>query len=281
MIEFKKLPNGFEYIEVTNKSVTAKIALQGAHIFEFTRQGKRDILWLSPLARFEEKFPIRGGVPICWPWFGPHKDNTSLPQHGFARISKFSLVSSKEIDEETTQITLQLKDTPDTHKLWPYSFELNVSITLSQSLHVRLETINTDTKTFEITQALHTYFSVEDIENTALFGLEKSSYFDQLSTGSFIEENELRFTCETDRIYTSSNTPIIKENSKEIIIENSGSNSLVVWNPWIEKAKKIADMPDDSYKEMLCVESANALHDVITLEAGKTHILSMRLSENS
>ena len=121
MIEFKTFSNGFPYIEVTNSVSSAKIALQGAHVFEYKKEGKSELLWLSSLALFEENKPIRGGIPICWPWFGPHSDS-ALPQHGFARISRFTFVSCDEKDEATSIVTLKLTDSPKTRILWDFSF---------------------------------------------------------------------------------------------------------------------------------------------------------------
>ena len=279
MMEFKKLENGFEYIEIQNSVASAKIALQGAHIFEHVCFGKKDILWLSKIAKFEEKFPIRGGIPICWPWFGPNKENPSLPQHGFARISQFSLHEYKEIDENTTLIVLKLTSSQETQKIWPYSFELFVYITLSDTLHVKLKTLNTDSQPFTITQALHTYFSVKNITDTVILGLENEHYFDQL-TASFTQQNgSVVFENAVDRIYKVSKNVIIKEDFREIFLENSGSNSLVVWNPWHEKNEKISDMQNGTYTQMLCVETANALDDKITIKPQENYSLCMKISD--
>jgi glucose-6-phosphate 1-epimerase len=279
MIELKKFSSGFEYIEVTNCAASAKIALQGAHIFEYTRPGKEDILWLSSLAKFEKKFPIRGGIPICWPWFGPNKENSSLPQHGFARISQFSLFEHKELDEKTTFLCFKLTDSEESKKLWPYSFELLINITISDTLHVDLETVNTDMRAFKITQALHTYFSVLDITKTNVLGVEQSQYFDQLSNNFFIQDGVISFENEIDRIYIIDKNSIIKEPHREIHLENFGSKSLVVWNPWITKNKKITDMQDGEFTKMLCVETANALDDQILIEPTKSFTLSMSIQE--
>ena len=279
MIEFKTLANGFEYIEVQNSAASAKIALQGAHLFEYKRPNKEDILWLSSVARFEEKFPIRGGIPICWPWFGPNKENPTLPQHGFARISVFTLYAHEEIDEKTTQLTFLLTDSLESKKLWPFSFELYVRFHISDTLHVSVETLNKDTKSFVLSQALHTYFQVDDITQVSLLGLKNTRYYDQLNSSYTLQKGTVFFDKEVDRIYLSAKDLIMETKSKKIVLQNSGSNSLVVWNPWIEKTKNIVDMADDAYKKMLCVETANALDDTQTIQPGIRHTLSMQVLE--
>ena len=177
MTEFKNFPNGFEYIEVTNRVSSAKIALQGAHLFEYKCAKDEELLWCSSLAEFQANRPIRGGIPICWPWFGPRDDNLSLAQHGFARTSNFSFVSSQEKDDETTIITLQLTDTPQSRLLWNFKFELLVTITISKHLHVELKTTNLDSKEFKISQALHTYFGIKNILDAKIFGIKNRTYY--------------------------------------------------------------------------------------------------------
>jgi len=175
----KTKENGFKYIEVSNATSNAKIALQGAHIFEFKRQSKEDILWLSETSAFEEGKAIRGGIPICWPRFGTL--DKSLPAHGFSRIAMFELTSVKELNSETTEVTLLLEDDEESHKIWDFSFKLEVIFTIGESLSVAMRTTNTDSKEFMITQALHSYFGVSNILNVKIEGLDACSYVDTLS----------------------------------------------------------------------------------------------------
>ncbi|RLA71677.1 MAG: D-hexose-6-phosphate mutarotase, partial [Epsilonproteobacteria bacterium] len=152
-----------KYIEIKNSLASAKIALQGAHIFHYARKSEEPILWLSERSDFENGKAIRGGVPICWPSFGTN--NPDLPQHGFARTSLFKHIETKEIDKDTTQVTLRLRHSNETLKLWAYKFELELKVTVSDSLTMELTTTNLDTKAFKITQALHSYFSVSNISD--------------------------------------------------------------------------------------------------------------------
>lgn len=272
MILNKKLPNGFEYIDIENDIASAKIALQGAHIFHYNRKDEDDILWISNSSDFEYGKAIRGGVPLCWPSFG--MQNKNLPQHGFARTSMFELVESKEIDSKTTQIILKLQDSKDSFSLWPYHFELILKVTVSDKLTMELTTTNMDDKPFELTQALHSYFSVSHISNIEVKGLENKPYFDALTDEECIQNKKIIFTGEFDRVYQEVDSVIsLVDETRVIKIQNEGSSSLVVWNPWIDKCARMSAMENDSYKSFVCIESANAFDDFKVLHPLESHTL--------
>ncbi|HIP51335.1 MAG TPA: D-hexose-6-phosphate mutarotase, partial [Campylobacterales bacterium] len=178
MITHKELDNNFKYIEVKNQHATAKIALQGAHLFHYQAKDKEPLLWLSKKAYFEKGKAIRGGVPICFPWFGKDNTDPSLPQHGFARKQVWKLISTHELADGSTHLQLMLTPNKETRALWDYSFVLIYDVTVGAELTLKLTTINTDTQAFEITQALHSYFNVSNIENVSIEGLENSIYYD-------------------------------------------------------------------------------------------------------
>ncbi|MCK4874835.1 MAG: D-hexose-6-phosphate mutarotase, partial [Sulfurimonas sp.] len=180
VITHNKLPNGFEYIEIKNDAATAKIALQGAHIYEYTRNQEEPLLWLSETSDFEYGKSIRGGVPVCWPWFGINKDE-NLPQHGFARTAMWKLINSDEVDANTTAVIFSFSHTTQTLKLWPHRFELELHVVVSDRLTIELKTTNFDDKEFLITQALHTYFDISHISHVNIKGLDKKPYLDALS----------------------------------------------------------------------------------------------------
>ena len=263
-----------DYIEIKNNSASAKIALQGAHIFYYARNGEEPILWLSEISDFEKGKAIRGGIPICWPSFG--MNNPDLPQHGFARTSLFKHTSTKELDEGTTEVTLQLTHSKETLKLWAYKFELELKIIVSDKLSMELKTINLDDKTFKITQALHTYFNISHISNVKVRGLDKKPYFDALSAKQNIQNGDIFFEEEVDRVYQEvDNEILLVDKDRTISIKNEGSSSVVVWNPWIDKCKRMSAMKDNDYKSMLCVESANAFEDFRLIEANCSHTLKV------
>ena len=273
MIVHKKLTNGFEYIEVKNEAAEAKAALQGAHLFHYARAGEEPILWLSEASDFELGKAIRGGVPVCWPWFGFNEDK-SLPQHGFARTSLWEFVGSDEVDARTTVLTLRLTHDEKTLQIWHYKFLLELKITISDKLMLELKTTNLDDKSFKISQALHTYFSVSHISEVAIKGLDKKPYLDALTWKKEIQNGDITLNQEVDRVYQEVDGEIVlSDKNREVHIKNSGSSSVVVWNPWIEKTLRMSAMQEDAYKHMLCIESANAFDDARVLKPQEEHIL--------
>jgi glucose-6-phosphate 1-epimerase len=273
VITHKKLSNGFEYIEVQNSSATAKVALQGAHLFEYQRVGQEAILWLSEISDFEQGRAIRGGVPLCWPWFGFSEDKT-LPQHGFARTTMWEFVSANEIDDSETTLLFRLSNSEQTLKIWNYKFLLELQITISKELKMELKTTNLDDKAFKISQALHTYFSVSHISEVAIKGLDKKPYLDALSWQKEVQGGNIRFEEEIDRVYQEVNNEIILvDKNREIYIKNTNSASVVVWNPWIEKTSRMSAMKEDAYEHFVCIESANAFDDTRAIEPKQSHTL--------
>jgi len=180
MIRYQTLENDFEYIEIQNSVATAKISLQGAHVFSYVPEGKQDLLWLSNTAHFKEGVAIRGGIPICWPWFGPHEEDSRLKQHGFARTALWSVESYEESDTSSTVI-LALQDTAETMLQFPHAFDLKLKITVSDTLSLSLTTTNLSSTPMKITTALHSYLHISDIASVQIEGLEDQVYFDLLS----------------------------------------------------------------------------------------------------
>ena len=272
MITHHKLENGFEYIEVQNSLAQAKIALQGAHIFEF--KSKHDLLWLSESSPFEHGKAIRGGIPLCWPSFGDN--NPSLAQHGFARTSMFELINTDETQEGITKLTLRLKDSESSLAIWDYHFELNLMITISDTLTLELQTINKETKPFTLTQAFHTYFNISDIADVKVSGLEEKPYFDALDKKTKHQDGVITFDKEFDCVYQEVNKTIsLKDKYAEVQIVAKGSASTVVWNPWIKKTARMSGMKKDAYKEFVCIETANAYEDFKILNPKESHTLKV------
>jgi len=258
--------------------VQAKIALQGAHLFHYQRQDQEPLIWLSKASFFESGKAIRGGIPICWPWFGKHP-NRNLPQHGFARTALWELLESDETDEDETKLTLQLHHLPEHFKLWPHRFELRLHITIGQTLTLALTTTNRDEQSFTITSALHSYFAVSDIQNVSIAGLENIPYLDTVTNSLEMQTGRVRITREVDRIYRQVHNPLtLHDRERTVTIKSEGTSSVVVWNPWIDKCARMADMDDGAYQKMVCIETANALDDARGLDPGAEHTLMAVLS---
>ena len=280
MTTVKELENGFRYLEVKNQHATAKIALQGAHLFHYQAKDKEPLLWLSKEAFFEKGKAIRGGVPICFPWFGKDNTDPSLPQHGFARKQVWKLISTHELADGSTHLQLMLTPNKETRALWDYSFVLIYDVTVGEELTLKLTTINTDTQAFEITQALHSYFNVSNIENVSIEGLENSIYYDSLEQSLAKQHKALSISEEVDRVYFDASSKIVLHDKKrQIELKQEGSKSLVVWNPWKEKSKAITDMNNDGYKTMICLETANALKDFRIVKSGEVFSLKLIIKE--
>lgn len=280
MILHKQFANGYTYLEIQNECAEAKIALQGAHLFHYKVKHKDALLWVSKEAYFEEGKAIRGGVPICFPWFGKNKENVTLPQHGFARTALWKVVLEEEADESTNHIRLQLKPNADTLEQWPHLFDLYLDVTIGNELSIALSVTNADTKPFEISTALHTYFSVSDINTVSIKGLDESRYYDALDDICYKQKGDIFIQEEVDRVYLDpSNTITILDGESRVYLQQEGSNSLVVWNPWIEKSGHMADMSAEGYRSMVCLETANAREDARVLQPNETHILKAVISQ--
>lgn len=277
MFEFKTKPNGFKYIEIKNDASDAKIAIQGAHLFHFGRKDEEPILWLSETSFMEHGEHIRGGVPICWPSFG--FNNPQLPPHGFARNRMWDLVNIIEEDSETTIVIMDFKDSKKSRREWEYKFHLTAKFTISRELSIELTTVNKDEQAFKFTQALHTYFNISDIKNIQVNGLDSKPYLDAVTNKNHIQNGDLFFDKEIDYVYQEVDKDItLKDKNRDIKIKNEGSSSCVVWNPWIEKSKRMSGMKDEAYHEFVCIETANAFDDYIILETGESHTLKVIIS---
>ncbi len=264
-----------EYLDISNTQGRIKIALQGAHIFDFKIKDKKPLLFLSETARFEKKVPIRGGVPICWPWFGPHKTDTSLPNHGFARISLWEHLATQELSENKTKISLGLKSSKETLTLWPYEFELILEIVMSDILELHLITKNTGNKDIILSQALHTYLNIDDIHTAQLKGLDKKYFYNKVNDShDNLQEGPLVFNKEVDRVYYGVEDVLKIE---RITVQTLKSQTVVVWNPGKTLVEKMPDL--SSYEKMLCIESASGLQGETVLKVGETHTLTSIISQ--
>ncbi len=257
---------------------SAVVALQGAQVLSFVPGGSGEVLWLSPVARLGAGKAVRGGIPVCWPWFGPHPHEASKPAHGFVRARNWSVVEVAG-DGDEARIALAFEDFDEA--LWPRKAALQLEVILGETLRVALTTLNTDVAPFSLTQALHTYLRVGDIAHVRVQGLEDSPYIDQLQAGRVCKSSRpLVIDAEVDRIYQDTADRVCVHDGAEgrvIEITTTGSRSTVVWNPWIEKSARLGDMGEDGYRRMVCVETANAGRDAVTLEPGAHHTLSLNI----
>ena len=274
----KEDETGFQFIEINHPHFDAAFSLHGGHLIHFQPNGKPAIIWTSKTAIYNNEKAIRGGVPICWPWFGAAGDKlgSGLPAHGIVRTSDNWLLG--EINESTqgVELNLHLNSTPETKAIWPFDFNLTLRVTLSNSIKLELITENTGDLPFTYRAALHSYLNISDVTNVNISGLSHSSY-NGLTQQRDNTNGHLIIDQAIDSIYDKAPQKIILKDSgfnHELSIENVGNDSEVLWSPWIEGAKAFADMPDDGFKTMFCIESGITDIEGVTVQPKAKHILS-------
>lgn len=272
-------PAGYPILVIDHSAASGRIALNGAHVMEWTPAGEKPVLYMSPMALLEPGKAIRGGIPVCWPWFGDHPTEPGKPAHGFVRNEMWRL---GDVTEDAGGVTAQLflSDSDATRAVWPHRFELRMEVSIGAELSVALCIKNMDEAAWSMTGALHTYLQVADVTAAAVIGLDDAFYVEKRLSPERIEQSgPVIFDREVDRNYESRATLRLldKKAGRTLVVEKSGSRATIVWNPWIEKSKRLADLPDDAYPHFVCIEAANAAPDVITLAPGEEHVLSQRL----
>lgn len=273
-LTFTATDNGQQIAEINNAHAKATIALQGAHVMTFQPHGEAPVLWMSEQAEIAPGKSIRGGVPVCWPWFGVHPTEPDFPPHGFARKQSWRVISSEALPDGSTRVAFELQKNEAARAQWPYSCHLRCTVTVGRSLTVELATENMSDVEFKLGEALHTYFAVGDIESIRITGLEESSYYDKVRDSRSVQNGAITFGEEFDRVYLNSQNDCVIEDmqlKRRIRVAKSGSNSTIVWNPWIAKSERMGDMGKDGYRTMICVESGNAMDNILTLAPGETH----------
>lgn len=255
----------------TNSECSLAWSSKGAQLLNWQPRGFSPVLWLSPLVFDDPSRPIRGGIPLCFPWFG----NGGTPSHGFARRMEWDLVRRTEHGHETV-LVYRLEDSPETRAVWDHEFCAEVRMIVGEECDVDLE-VEGDVK---FTAALHSYFHVGDIEKVTVSGLGEQ-YRDALQGGKLLREkfNGVSIGGEVDRVYVKPDRVVrIWDEVLDRIIEivQHGHSDTVLWNPWVEKSEGMADMPEGAYRNMVCVETA-AISKPLVAMPGKPAKLGMKL----
>ena len=280
-VVFFKGKGGLPFIRVNNRFCDAEISLLGGQVLSFSRKDQiRPVLFCSEAAYFEQGKGIKGGAPVCWPWFGDHPDG--LGAHGFARSNLWNVDSIERDDCEVIELVLSFPaqafgDYPE----WQ-DVRLSTKIRLGKWLTIAIITENHSDKAVSLSQALHTYFQVSDSRTISIEGLENNTYLDkpsnlqrQPATGKAIAVD-----AEVDRIYEDVQSPIKLIDrvwNRRITLTSEGSASAVVWNPWVEKSKAMSDFGDEEYINMVCIETTNAAADTRELAAGQSHTMQVKI----
>lgn len=259
------------------------IHLDGATVTSWAPAGEDDVLWVSEHSAFGAGAAIRGGVPICAPWFATGRAKNRSPQHGFFRLVRWALVkATRDGDGITVVLELpplaQLADVPGVDSV-PQDLRATYTVSMGPKLSMSLR-ISSPSEPLELEEALHTYLRVSDVKQVRIEGLDGSRYADKAPGGRAVnaQSGDVTFLRETDRVYASTETAVLVDGDRRVSIAKAGSNNTVIWNPWERKAADMADFGDDEWTGMACVETANALAGHIKLDAGESHTMSTSIS---
>lgn len=287
--ELEKGPGGLDRLLLRAAEGEAHVFLQGCHVSHFQPKGDKPVLWMSAESRFETGKPIRGGVPVCFPWFGPKAGSPEAPLHGFARILTWAVSAVTREPDGSLRAVLQLSAETAARGGFPHELALSLSVSVGRTLQMALSVrnVNGAPATVEealhshatVEEALHSYFAVSDVRQLRIHGLEGVGYVDKTAAMARKpgEAGPITIASETDRVYLGTAGTVTIEDPgwrRRIVVSKSGSATTVVWNPWIAKAKVIPDFGDDEWTGMVCVETANAGLDAVTLAPGASHVMT-------
>lgn len=280
-LRFFEGAGGFALAEIRTPHAQALVSTYGGQVLSYVPHGDhRDLLFVSERAYFQPGKAIKGGIPVCWPWFGPDPEGRGRPAHGIARHRQWRVLASSYGENDAVVLSLVLEDSDETRAIWPHPFVVQIAVEVGAQLKVALSIKNTDATAIELTQGLHAYFRVGDISRVELLGLDGTTYLDKSGDGAEHRQfGPVSVAGEVDRIYQYTPPGVTLRDAalrRSIHIDSSGSRSLVVWNPWRETAAGMADLGDEEYRQMLCVETTNAAADRVTLAPGQIHRLAAR-----
>ena len=260
---------GLPCVHVTAPECTGTVYLHGAHVTSYCPAEQRDVMFVSEASHFADGQPIRGGVPICFPWFAGNGPKPDSPGHGLVRTRAWELVSVTP-EQQSVTVTLATELDP---------FGVMFVATFGTSLEMTLSVTNRGSKPAAFEEALHTYFAVSRVQEVSITGLDQCDFLDKVDGMSVKNQGgqAIRFTGETDRIYLNTQSTAVLTDpgwGRRIVVEKRHSDSTVVWNPWIDKAARMSDFGDDEWRRMVCIETCNVGDSGVTLKPGAEHEMS-------
>lgn len=281
-VSFEPGQGGLTRIVVQASDAEAHIYLHGAHVTHFQPRDAGEILFLSAKSHFEAGKPIRGGVPVIFPWFGPKFDDAKAPAHGFARTMEWEVADIRSGTDGAIAVTLELGASAATRALWPHEFRCRYTVLVGPWLELELEVQNLAPSAFIFEEALHTYLSVKDVRTVKIDGLAGREFLDKTDGARRKTQpaGPIAITAETDRVYVNTLDPVTVTDpalGRRLTVDKQGSRATVLWNPWVAKAKAMSDFGDEEWPAMLCIETANAAEDAVALNAGQKHLMKARL----
>ncbi|MDJ1183918.1 D-hexose-6-phosphate mutarotase [Roseofilum casamattae] len=282
-LQFIEGKGGLPIIAIANSKAKATISIYGGQVLSFQpSNAAEDVLFVSEKAYYQEGKAIKGGAPVCWPWFGPDPEGLGRPSHGFMRNRLWSVLGTETTANGDTLVKLGLTDTVETREIWPHNYELSIEFLVGETLVISSITKNTGSEPYSITQALHTYFTVGNINAIQVLGLDGANYIDKVDEMTEKQQDgAVTIAGEVDRIYATVSDKLTINDpslSRQIQLTATGSKSAVVWNPWAEKAAKMGDLDDLEYLKFVCVETTNAGDDIVEIAPGSTHQLTVKIA---
>ncbi len=276
---FDRGSGGLQLLRIYNRLGEATIYLHGAHIASYKPRGKADLLYMSPFGVFEEGKPIRGGIPICFPWFGQHPTDSNQPLHGLVRTMKWRLDSHHDRSDGSTVVSLVVEDNEHTRSVWPHRFSLTLTVTVADRLTVTLEVTNTGDESFSCSAALHTYYAVGALSGVTVDGLDGLSALDRATAASFVQEGSVEPNGVWQKLYYNSGEHVRLTDpsmGRQIDMQQSGWANILIWNPG-EAALANAEICD-SWQDFLCVEHVNNEEGSLKLQPSQSTKSTLTLS---
>jgi glucose-6-phosphate 1-epimerase len=282
-VRFDACSGDLARINISTELAQATLYTHGAHLAHWQPRGHRPVLWMSARSNYQRGKPLRGGVPIIFPWFGPRAGDPAAPLHGLVRTMEWEVQSVARQNDGSVALWLSVASDDATRAAWPGDFAVRFGVVVGATLSMTLEVTNRSPAAWSFEEGLHTYFAVGDVRQVGVEGLAGVTYIDKTDRmeRKVQDAAPIRITGETDRVYlgTAAATDLTDPAwSRRIRIEKTSSSSTVVWNPWIAKAKAMPDFGDDEWPGMICVETVNAADDAVKLSPGATHRMGASIS---
>ena len=276
VVEIVEGSGGLPKVRVTSPACVGEVYLHGAQITSWRPAGEEEVLFLSAQSRWEEGRAIRGGIPICFPWFGQKADNPQAPDHGFVRTKSWQLDAIADV-AGTIVVSMSTQSNEATKKWWPAEFRLVLRAAFGKELGVELEVTNTGKTSLRFEEALHSYFRVGNVEVIRARIPDALRYIDKTDAyQTKTQFGDIEIAAETDRVYVDTRDEIELEDplsERRVRVAKENSRTTVVWNPWKEKAHSLSDFADDEWARMICIEASNVSDFAVELAPGQRHTL--------
>ncbi len=272
---------GLPKVRVTAPEAAGEIYLHGANVTSWKPRGGEEVIFVSAQSKWDGEHAIRGGVPICFPWFGAKADDPKAPQHGFVRAKAWRLETMTQTGGAVT-VSMSTESDSTTKTRWAADFRLVLSATFGAELALELLMTNTGDTRLRFEEALHTYYRVGDVTGARVQGLDAVDYLDKTDAArKKTQHGEIVISAETDRVYLNTTAAAVIDDPamrRRIRIAKENSRATVVWNPWAQKAHALSDFGDDEWKQMVCVETCNVADSAVELAPGEHHRMRAAIS---